>query len=225
MLSSNNAQERSESLNGQAGGSVSVTYARRQLSLITINFQAIPLNHWVGNPGRLDLMEYADEQTLALVRAGRRVSSAEKVFVRKRLQETSVLRRAIHRSMDEDGKTLFHKAQKALALARAAEQTIIAEKKLAAKRVVELELRLKTAQEALQAADSKLCTAGQQVTCIMGTMQIQGLLSRSPFEGEPANNRRTHHHGPESDVNNVELSDLSAFESYYDASSSLDGGC
>jgi hypothetical protein len=167
-------------------------------------------------------MEYTDEQTLALVRAMRRVSSAEKAFIRKRLQETSALRRAIHRSKDEDGKTLFNKAQKALAIARAAEQTIIAEKKLAAERVLEAELRLKTAREAFQAADSRLCTAGQQVTRIMGTMKSQGLLPSSPVEGEP-DNRRAHHNGPESDVDNVDLSDLSAFESYYDASSSLDG--
>ena len=177
-------------------------------------------------------MEYADEQGLALARAVHRVSSAEKEFIRKRLKETSVLRRAIHRSKDEYGKYPFYKAQQALAIARAAKQTIIAEKKLASERVVEAELRLKTSREAVQAADSKLCTAERQIGHIMGMMDNQGLLPSSPIDSEP--DKRSAHHNlqtqhysqdppsaPSSDVDSVNISDLSGFESYYDAPSSL----
>ena len=228
LLSSNNVQEYSVSLQGEADGLVSRIYARHQLSLITIDFQAIPLNHWLRNLGRLDLMEYADEQGLALARAVHRVSSAEKAFIRKRLEETSVLRRAIHRSKDEYGKMPFHKAQQALAIARAAKKTIIAEKKLALEHIAEAELWLKTLRETLQAADSKLYTTDRQISRIMGMMDNQGLLPSSPVS-EPGNrsthhNMNTRHHSqdppsaPDTDVDNI--SDLSGFESYYDAPSS-----
>ena len=167
-------------------------------------------------------MEYADEQTLALTRAAHRVSSAEKAFIRKRLEETSALRRAIHQLKSKYGNIPFNKGQKAIAIAHAAEQTVIAEKKLAAARVLEAELRLKTAREALQAVDSKLRATGQQVTRILGTMSTQGHLPSSPVDSEPDNH--AHHNDPMSepdsdDVNN-DMSGLSAFESYYDAPSS-----
>ena len=173
-------------------------------------------------------MEYADEQGLALARAVHRVSSAEKEFIRKRLEETSVLRRAIHRSMDKYGKIPSRKAQQALAIARAAKKTIIAEKKLACERVAEAELRLKTLRESVQAADSKLHTTERQITRIMGMMDNQGLLPSSPVS-EPGShsahhNMNTRHHSQDppsatdSDVDNI--TNLSGFESYYDAPSS-----
>jgi hypothetical protein len=169
-------------------------------------------------------MEYADERTLALTHAAHRVSSAEKAFIRKLLEETSALRRAIHRSKDKHGKTPFNKAQKAIAIARAAEETVIAEKKLAAVRVLEAELRLKTAREGLQAADSKLRAAEQQVTHILSTMRTQGHLPSSPVDSEP-DNHHAHHNDPisepDSDEVNDDMSGLSVFDSYYDAPSSF----
>ena len=168
-------------------------------------------------------MEYADEQGLALARAVHRVSSAEKEFVRKRLEETSVLRRAIHRSKDEYGKIPFRKAQQALAIAHAARQTIIAEKKLASERIAEAELRLKSLQESLQAADSKLHTTERQIGRIMGMMDDQGLLPSSPVSEPGDHDMNTRHHSqdppspPDSDVDII--SNFSGFESYYDAPS------
>jgi hypothetical protein len=173
-------------------------------------------------------MEYADEQGLALTSAFHRVSSAEKELFKTQLKETSVLRRAIHRSKDEYGKLPFHKAQQALTITRAVKKTIRAEKNLVFERVAEAELRLTTLREALQAADIRLCAAEQQIVHVMGAMDDQGLLPCSPVDSEPDrrsayHNSKTQHYpqNPPSPRHSDNTSDMSGFESYYDAPSNI----
>ena len=150
----------------------------------------------------------------------------EKHLLIKRLEETSTLRRAIHRSQSDYGRIPFNKAQQALAIAHAARQTLIAEEELASERVVEVELRLQATREALQAAKSKLTKAERQISHIMNAMDAQRLLPSSPVDSEPCARNAGHHlkarhhsqHLP-SLHESENGSDISGFKSFYDAPS------
>jgi hypothetical protein len=165
-------------------------------------------------------MQYADEQGLALARIRHQISSAEKRLFTKRLGEKSILRSAMDSQAFEYWRLPDNKAKKALAIARAARDTLLAEERLANVRVIEAKLQLRSSKEAAEAARSKVNMADQQVGRLMNEIDSQGYPPSSsnnaaddfcdagPHEPQPAT---------PSDFDSDCVSEISGLESYFTA--------
>ena len=115
---------------------------------------------------RLAMKQYYDKQSAVTARASRESCLAEERLALKRLEETIVLQNSLQYELG--GKRDPHMdTQHALAVARAARATIIAEKELATQHVQEAELYVHLSHDAVESADARLRLADEQLAEVL----------------------------------------------------------
>jgi len=181
------------------------------------------VNNWLSHTPRLDYMEYIDERELALAKISRRRSLAQERLSVKRLEEWQTIREATQAAEAEEDGFLDDQAQRALAVARAALATLTEEEKLADHIVSEAKLRLRAAQDEAESVRRKRLLADKQVGVILNAMESDGVGELPVSHRSPRSLPRPRRPwpllpSPSSDTSESE-SNLSAFQSYYDAPS------
>ena len=176
-------------------------------------------------------MEYADERKISIARAVRRRSSAEERVSLMRIHELSTFRDAIKRSETEtetDPRRLLHtQTQRALDIARMAQETLVQEETLAEAQIAEAELRLQGMRDEAETITRKRRLAEKQVDLLLKEMAYHGLPIAETKSIRPPRSPRYPEHVPEPpQVNPLiqpppspdDSESGSEFESYYDAS-------
>jgi hypothetical protein len=184
--------------------------------------KTIIVHDWQRRPRRLDFTEYAYEKGQALARVVRRRSLAQELVFAKRIQEITTFRIAIRDSAREQPLSRHKEANNTLAVARAAQATLVAEESLAAERIAEAEFRLRVTQEEAEEISSKRQMADLQVGGLLNSMTLDGL--RAPYTSEPEHPARSSPAPqywprlpyPPSELGGTPQSDNSDFQSYYD---------
>jgi hypothetical protein len=112
------------------------------------------------------MKQYYDDQSAVIARTSREASVAEERLAFRRIEETGALQRSLQYEL---GGTRNPHAdiQHALAVARAARATVLAEKDLAAHHVQEAQLFLQTSHDAEEAVNAKLQLADKQLADVL----------------------------------------------------------
>ena len=134
----------------------------------------------------LQLEESSDARSLALVRAMRSIVDAQELVLNRRLEEISTLRQPTHLG-DEAVSVecrMYHQAHQTLLQARASRETLLAERKLAAKHIKDAKLRLQASYQAAEVVETKIMLAEQRLGGIMAEMTALGMMI--PFSHRPA---------------------------------------
>lgn len=177
-------------------------------------------------------MEYADERKVTLARAVRRRSSAEERVSLMRIHELSAFRDAIERSETEtetNPHRLLHiQAQRALDIARMAQETLVQEETLAEAQIAEAELRLQGMRDEAETITRKRQLAERQVDLLLNEMICHGLPigeNKSIRPPLPPGNPRPVSEPPQANLrifqpppSHDDSESGSEFESYYDPS-------
>jgi hypothetical protein len=134
--------------------------------------------------------------------------------------------REASRSEVEDSHGLHYKAYQALSLARAARATLLAEKQLVTEKVHQAKLSLRASCDAAEELEERLRAAEQQLGEVLEAMEPLGFASTwtrvDMYNFKPRPQAQSPY--PCSDDSELESdSDLSDFESYYDARSEFEG--
>jgi hypothetical protein len=111
---------------------------------------------------------------LNLARAARKASWAEERAKTRLLEEWEIFREAL-RSEVEHGYSLPYRAQQAVALARAARETLAAEKEFAVSQVEEAKLLLRVREAKVEDVEARLNQAEEQLGVLAYAMRANNL--------------------------------------------------
>jgi hypothetical protein len=122
------------------------------------------------------------EKQLSLARANRKLAFANECAATKLLAEMEIFREAV-RSEAEETRSLPYRAQQAVALARATQDTLEAEKEAAECEVVVNKLRLADSEEKVEEAEGRLNAAKLRCGVMIHSMLTQN-LGRDASQGD-----------------------------------------
>ena len=132
----------------------------------------------------LDLEESSLARSLALSRAARSIIEATELVLKRRLEEFSTLRASGHLGDHAESKEYRgdNNRRQLFDQARAARETLLAERKLATRCVREAKLRLRASYDVVETVETKLVLVEQRLGALMAEMTRSGLVITLPHQ-------------------------------------------
>jgi hypothetical protein len=137
---------------------------------------------------QIDCEDDSEKRSFALRRAAREVMDAEDRVSSKRREVMSALRqstRFCHETKFTAHRS-YYRAHGRLAVTRAARETLLAERRLAAKRIREAKLRLRASYAAAEMVQTRLKLADRYLVATITEMSAVGWMAMTPVIG-PSN--------------------------------------
>ena len=172
---------------------VSPTIVLRSSEVHQVSGQAASSSSTVRNSLiQLELEDNSEDRHLALRRAARRVLDAEDRVSNRRKATISALRESARLSHEAGIMEYrsYYQAHGRLAVARANQETLMAQNKLARKRIRAAKLRLQASYEAAEAVATQLMLAERDLGAIMTEMSASGWMT-NPAATRPSNQLAT----------------------------------
>ena len=131
---------------------------------------------------QIDCEDNSEKRSFALRRAAREVMDAEDRVSSRRREVMSALRQSTRFSHDTEfsAHRSYYRAHGRLAVARAARETLLAERRLAARRIREAKLRLRASYDAAETVETRLMLAERDLVATITEMSTVGWMAMTP---------------------------------------------